>query len=75
MQRIGSFFSQSPLVSALIDVQLLETFTKKNAYKYSTAENGLLALQAFQNTPDLYDIVFMGKQTCSLNCCGTLTKE
>jgi hypothetical protein len=25
----------------------LETFTKKNNYEYDTAENGLLALQAF----------------------------
>jgi hypothetical protein len=75
MQRVGSFFSQSLLASGLIEVQLLEAFTKKNGYKYGTAENGLLALQAFQNAPNLYDIVFMGKQTCSLNCCGSLTKK
>ena len=42
--------------------KLLETFTKKNNYEYDTAENGLLALQAFQNARNLYDIVFMGKQ-------------
>jgi DNA-binding response OmpR family regulator len=42
--------------------KLLETFTKKNNYQYDTAENGLLALQAFQNSRHQYDIVFMGKQ-------------
>ncbi|KAH9204266.1 hypothetical protein DL95DRAFT_529330 [Leptodontidium sp. 2 PMI_412] len=42
-----------------INLKLLETFTKKNNYEYDTAENGLLALQAFQNTQNLYDIVFM----------------
>jgi hypothetical protein len=47
--------------------KLLETFTKKNNYKYDTAENGLLALQAFQDTQDLYDIIFMGKQTFFFN--------
>jgi hypothetical protein len=47
--------------------KLLETFAKKNNYKYDTAENGLLALQAFQNTQNLYNIVFMGKQTLFLN--------
>ena len=47
--------------------KLLETFTKKNNYEYDTAENGLLALQTFQNTRTLYDIVFMGKQILILN--------
>lgn len=47
--------------------KLLETFTKKNNYEYDTAENGLLALQAFQNTQNYYDIVFMGKQILILN--------
>lgn len=42
-----------------INLKLLETFTKKNNYEYDTAENGLLALQAFQNTRNLYDIIFM----------------
>ncbi|KFY87320.1 hypothetical protein V500_07034, partial [Pseudogymnoascus sp. VKM F-4518 (FW-2643)] len=42
-----------------INLKLLETFAKKNNYKYDSAENGLLALQAFQNTPNLYDIIFM----------------
>ena len=47
--------------------KLLETFTKKNNYEYDTAENGLLALQAFQNTQNRYDIVFMGKQILIVN--------
>lgn len=47
--------------------KLLETFAKKNNYEYGTAGNGLLALQAFQNTRNLYDIVFMGKQILNLN--------
>ncbi|KIN05319.1 hypothetical protein OIDMADRAFT_177547 [Oidiodendron maius Zn] len=42
-----------------INLKLLETFMKKNNYKHDTAENGLLALQAFQNTQYLYDIIFM----------------
>ena len=60
----------SPSVIASIrtdGAKLLETFTKKNNYEYDTAENGLLALQAFQNTQNLYDIVFMGKQILILN--------
>jgi DNA-binding response OmpR family regulator len=52
---------QSSPVLGLMVTKLLETFTKKNNYEYDTAENGLLALQAFQNTQSLYDIVFMGK--------------
>jgi DNA-binding response OmpR family regulator len=58
---------QSSPVSGLIMAKLLETFTKKNNYEYDTAENGLLALQAFQNTQNYYDIVFMGKQILILN--------
>ncbi|KAH6698487.1 hypothetical protein BKA61DRAFT_583312 [Leptodontidium sp. MPI-SDFR-AT-0119] len=50
---------QSSPVSGLMMAKLLETFTKKNNYEYDTAENGLLALQAFQNTQNSYDIVFM----------------
>jgi DNA-binding response OmpR family regulator len=41
--------------------KLLSAFTRKNNYEYDTAENGLKALQAFQNTQKPYDIVFMGK--------------
>jgi len=43
--------------------KLLSTFAGKNKYEYDTAEDGLKALQAFQDTRNPYDIVFMGKQT------------
>lgn len=43
-----------------ITLQLLETFIRKRGFEYDTATNGLLALQAFQNNPAKYDIVFMG---------------
>ncbi|KAI9771344.1 MAG: hypothetical protein M1840_002314 [Geoglossum simile] len=40
----------------------LKTFTKKGNYEYDTAENGLLALQAYENALRPYDIIFMGQQ-------------
>ena len=49
----------------LTSAKLLSTFAGKSNYKYDTAENGLLALQAFQNAQQPYDIVFMGKQSYS----------
>jgi hypothetical protein len=58
---LGTFSRQASLVSGLIVAKLLETFTKKNNYEYDTAENGLLALQAFRNVRKLYDIILMGK--------------
>ncbi|PGH06239.1 hypothetical protein AJ80_08208 [Polytolypa hystricis UAMH7299] len=42
-----------------INLKLLSTFAKKNSYEYDAAENGLVALQAFQNAPKPHDIVFM----------------
>lgn len=66
-EKHWKFLFQSLLASGLMMAQLLETFAKKNNYKYDSAVNGSLALQAFQNTPNLYDIIFMGKQTVSLN--------
>ncbi len=45
--------------------KLLSTLARKSNYKYDTAENGLLALQAFRNAQQPYDIVFMGKQSYS----------
>jgi hypothetical protein len=47
--------------------QLLETFAMKNNFEYDTAENGLLALQAFRNARRPYDIVLMGRRTTSLS--------
>jgi len=66
-EKHWNFLFQSLLASGLMMAQLLETFAKKNNYKYDSVVNGLFALQAFQNTPNLYDIIFMGKQTVSLN--------
>jgi hypothetical protein len=43
-------------------VQLLEAFVKKHNFQYDTAINGLLALRAFQNSQQHYDIVLMGKK-------------
>lgn len=40
-------------------MKLLEAFAKRNNYSYDTAENGLVAFQAFQNKRNLYDIVLM----------------
>jgi hypothetical protein len=42
--------------------KLLETFTKKSKYDYDTAENGLVALEAFKHTQRRHDIILMGKQ-------------
>jgi len=46
---------------------------RKDHYDYDTADNGLEALQAFQNALKPYDIVFMGKQTRLKTHCGILT--
>lgn len=44
-----------------INMMLLATYMKKKKWDYETAENGLIALQAFQNRPQGFDIIFMGK--------------
>jgi hypothetical protein len=44
-----------------INMMLLATYMKKNKWDYETAENGLVALQAFQNRPQGFDIIFMGE--------------
>ena len=67
-KEFGNFSHPSLPLLGLMLAKLLETFTKKNNYEYSTAENGLLALQAFQNAQHPYDIVFMGRQTVSKHC-------
>jgi hypothetical protein len=73
-KEFGNFSCPSLPILGLIRAKLLETFTKKNNYEYGTAENGLLALQAFQNARHPYDIVFMGKQTASKHC-SVLTEK
>jgi hypothetical protein len=42
-------------------MKLLVTFMTINGYESKTAGNGLLALQAYQDAPDGYDIIFMGQ--------------
>jgi len=41
-------------------MMLLATYMKKNKWEFEMAVNGLLALQAFQNRPEGYDVIFMG---------------
>jgi hypothetical protein len=41
-------------------MMLLATYMKKNKWDFEKAENGLLALQAFQRRPKGFDVIFMG---------------
>jgi hypothetical protein len=41
-------------------MMLLETYMKKNNWELEKAANGLLAMQAFQNRPEGFDVIFMG---------------
>lgn len=57
----------SPEILTLLTVQdnpvnmmLLATYMKKNKWDFEKAENGLLALQAFQRRPEGFDVIFMG---------------
>jgi hypothetical protein len=43
-----------------VNMMLLATYMKKNGWEYEKAENGLLALQAFQSRPESFDVIFMG---------------
>jgi hypothetical protein len=42
-------------------MMLLATYMKRNGWDYEEATNGLIALQAFQNRPQGFDVIFMGK--------------
>ncbi|KAE8447124.1 hypothetical protein EG329_011108 [Mollisiaceae sp. DMI_Dod_QoI] len=42
-----------------VNMMLLAAYMKKNKWEYETAVNGLLALQAFQNRPQGFDVIFM----------------
>jgi hypothetical protein len=42
-------------------MMLLATYMKKNKWDFEKGENGLLALEAFQNRPGGFDVIFMGK--------------
>jgi hypothetical protein len=39
---------------------LLATYMKKNKWKHEKATNGLLALQAYKDSPEGFDVIFMG---------------
>lgn len=41
-------------------MMLLATYMKRNGWDYEEATNGLIALQAFQNRPQGFDVIFMG---------------
>jgi hypothetical protein len=41
-------------------MMLLETYMKKKNYQLEKAENGLLAMQAFQKRAEGFDVIFMG---------------
>jgi hypothetical protein len=41
-------------------MMLLETYMKKNKWEFEKASNGLLALQAFCESPGGFDVIFMG---------------
>lgn len=42
-----------------VNMMLLATYMKKNKWDFEKAENGLLALQAFQRRPEGFDVIFM----------------
>jgi CheY-like chemotaxis protein len=44
-----------------VNMMLLATYMKRNGWDYEEATNGLIALQAFQNRPQGFDVIFMGK--------------
>jgi CheY-like chemotaxis protein len=44
-----------------VNMMLLATYMKKNGWEYEKATNGLIAMQAFQNRPEGFDVIFMGK--------------
>jgi len=45
-----------------VNMMLLSTYIRKNDWDFEKGENGLLALQIFENRPQGFDIIFMGKQ-------------
>jgi hypothetical protein len=42
-------------------MMLLATYMKKNGWEFEKATNGLIAMQAFRNNPQGFDVIFMGK--------------
>lgn len=47
-------------------MMLLATYMKKNGWEYEKAINGLIAMQAFQNRQEGFDVIFMGSYRISL---------
>jgi hypothetical protein len=43
-----------------VNMMLLATYMKKNNWSFEKGENGLVALQAFQNRLEGFDVIFMG---------------
>jgi len=48
-----------------VNMMLLATYMKKNKWDFEKAENGLIALQAFQRRPEGFDVIFMGMSRSS----------
>ena len=44
----------------VINMKLLATFFRKSGYSFEQAANGLEALQAVQQRPEGFDVIFMG---------------
>ncbi len=42
-------------------MMLLATYMKKNKWEFEKATNGLLALEAYRERPEGFDVIFMGK--------------
>ncbi|PVH76709.1 hypothetical protein DL98DRAFT_283823 [Cadophora sp. DSE1049] len=42
-----------------VNMMLLATYMKKNKWEFEKASNGLLALEAFRETPGGFDVIFM----------------
>lgn len=49
-----------------VNMMLLATYMKKNKWDFEKAENGLIALQAFQRRPEGFDVIFMGMSRPSI---------
>jgi len=49
-----------------VNMMLLSTYMRKNGWDFEKGENGLLALQAFENRPQGFDVIFMGKNSLLL---------
>lgn len=47
-------------------MMLLETYMTKNKWELEKASNGLLAMQAFQNRPEGFGVIFMGVSRANL---------